>query len=418
MTVTSEQTAADSSTGSSLDVFDKIRGFDRPRQAEALGLYPYFIPLQSQAGPEVTMAHRPILMFGSNNYLGLTQHPAVREAATKALERFGTSCTGSRLLNGTLDLHLELEERLAAFARKEATLVFTTGYQTNLGVISALVGRHDVVITDRADHASIMDGCRLSFGEVVKFRHNDMAHLEQVLVEYAGRKGMLIVVDGVFSMEGDLINLPEVVRLKKKYGARLLLDDAHGTGALGQYGRGTAEHFGLEDDVDVLVSTFSKSLASTGGFVAGSRDLIYYIKHNARSLLFSASIPPASAAAALAALDICQTDLERRARLWHNIHRLKAGLLSLGLDTGRSESPVVPIIIGGELQLGFFWKELFKRGLFVNAAVPPAVEPGRALIRSSCIATHTDEHVDRALDIVAGAAKQLNIGRPEQRRAA
>lgn len=398
-----------------MDLFDKFKSFTRPREAQALGLYPYFIPLQSQAGPEVIIDGRPVLMFGSNNYLGLTQHAAVKKASKEAVEKYGTSCTGSRFMNGTLDLHVELERRLAAFVRKEDALVFTTGYQTNLGTISALVGRHDVVIMDRADHASIVDGCRLGFGEVVKFRHNDMEHLEQLLANYAGRKGILIVVDGVFSMEGDLINLPEVVRLKKKYGARLLLDDAHGFGVMGPNGRGTAEHFGLEDEVDILVGTFSKSLASTGGFVAGSAELIYYIKHNARSLMFSASIPPASAGAALAALDIIEKEPERRARLWYNVNKLAEGMVALGLDTGNSESHIRPIIIGEDYKLVHFWKLLFELGLFANPAVPPAVEPGRALIRTSCVATHTDEHLDRALEIIAKAAEMLEVRGPGAR---
>lgn len=392
-----------------MDPFGKCRTFDRPKAVEAMGCYPYFIPIQSQAGPEVTVDGRSLLMFGSNNYLGLTQHPAVISAAIEAVRKYGTSCTGSRFLNGTLDLHVELERRLAEFARKPGALVFTTGYQTNLGVISAIVGRHDLVVIDRVDHASVLDGCRLGWGDIVKFRHNDMGHLEQILKANLGKRGLVIVVDGIFSMEGDLCDLPGIVSLKKKYGARLILDDAHGIGVFGATGRGTAEHFGLEDEVDLLIGTFSKSLASTGGFVAGDEEVIYYLKHHARSLIFSASIPPASAAAALAAIDIIEREPERRANLWKVVKEWIAGLKELGLDTGQTASQIVPIVIGDEIKLTLFWRRLFDYGFYGNAAVPPGVEPGRALIRSSCIATHTREHVDRALAIVAQAARDLNL---------
>lgn len=392
-----------------MDPFEKCAAFDRPRAAEALGCYPYFIPIQSQAGPEVMVDGRPMLMFGSNNYLGLTQHPSVTEAAIKAVEKYGTSCTGSRFLNGTLDLHVQLEQRLAEFTRKPASLVFTTGYQTNLGVISALVGRHDVVVIDRTDHASIVDGCRLGWGEIIKYRHNDMEHLEQVLAANAEQHGVLLIVDGIFSMEGDLSNLAEIVRLKKKYGARLILDDAHGVGVLGESGRGTAEHFGVESEVDLIIGTFSKSIASTGGFVAGDADILYYIKHHARSMVFSASIPPASAAAALAALDVIESEPERRQHLWKIVAAWKSGLESLGMDTGATATQIVPIIVGDDMKLAFFWRRMFDYGLYANAAVPPAVDPGRALIRSSCIATHTEEHLDRALAIVERAARELGV---------
>lgn len=392
-----------------MDPFAKCAAFDRPRAAEALGIYPYFIPIQSQAGPEVVADGRKVLMFGSNNYLGLTQHPHVVEAARRAVEKYGTSCTGSRFLNGTLDLHVELEGRLAEFVRKPAALVFTTGYQANLGVISALVGRHDLAVIDRVDHASIVDGCRLGWGEVVKYRHNDMEHLEQILAANAGRRGLVIIVDGIFSMEGDICNLPAIVELKKKYGARLILDDAHGIGVLGEGGRGTAEHFGLLDEVDLLIGTFSKSLASTGGFVAGDPEVLYYIKHHARSMVFSASIPPASAAAALAALEVIQTEPERRDHLRKAVETWKSGLKAIGLDTGQTCTQIVPIIIGDDMRLAYFWRKLFDYGLYANAAVPPAVEPGRALIRSSCIATHTDEHLERALAVVERAARELGV---------
>ncbi|MER3448301.1 MAG: 8-amino-7-oxononanoate synthase [Chloroflexota bacterium] len=395
-----------------MDLFEKCRQFSRAstiQLAQAQQMYPYFIPLQSQAGPEVVINGRKMLMFGSNNYLGLTQHPEVVEAAIKAVEKYGTSCTGSRLLNGTLDLHEELEQELARWLGKEAALVFTTGFQTNLGAISALVGRRDVALIDRTDHASIVDATRLSFGQTARFKHNDMADLERLLEQYSPDHGVLIVVDGVFSMEGDLADLPRIVELKRRYGARLFLDDAHGLGVLGPTGRGTAEHFGLLDQVDVIMGTFSKSFASTGGFVAGPADVVWYIKHTARSFLFSASIPPASAAAALAALRIIQREPERLRRLWHNARVLKEGFERLGLSTGRSQSPIVPIILGDELKVGRFWKGLFDRGVYVNAAVAPAVTPGSELIRTSCIATHTDEHLERMLAAVAETAREVGL---------
>ena len=392
-----------------MDPFEKVRSFTRPQQVAALGLYPYFIPISSQAGAEVVLRGRSMLMFGSNNYLGLTEDERVKEAAIQALHRFGTSCTGSRFLNGTLDLHLELEERLASWAQKEATLVFTTGYQANLGAVSALASRHDLIICDRADHASIVDGARLSYAEVAKFKHNDLAQLEQILAENQGKRGMLIVVDGVFSMEGDLADLPGIVALKNRYGARLIVDDAHGVGVYGDQGRGTASHFGLQHEVDVIIGTFSKSFASTGGFVAADADVIRYVKHHGRSMVFSAAIPPASAGAALRALDIIESEPERREALWRNVERWRTGLLALGLDLGTSCSQIVPIIIGEDMRLAMFWRKLFDAGLFTNPAVAPAVDPGRALLRTSCIATHTTEHVDRALDIVATIGERLHV---------
>ena len=394
-----------------MDPFAKCKTNPRVTQTRALGLYPYFIPLASESGPEVRVDGRSLLMFGSNNYLGLTQHPQVKAAAVAAIERYGTSCTGSRLLNGTLELHEELEARIARFTGKEAALIFTTGFQANLGTIAALVGRDDVAVIDRADHASILDGCRLAFGEVVKYRHNDMDDLERFLRRYAGDKGIVIIVDGVFSMHGDLASLPEIVRLKRKYEARLIVDDAHGIGVLGPRGRGTAAHFGLEDDVDVIVGTFSKAFASTGGFLAADARIIDYVRHAARPFLFSASIPPAQAATALAALDVMESERQALERLWANLDRWKSGLEALELDTGRSETPIVPIVIGDDLTMLAFWRRLFEAGLFVNAAVAPAVEPGNALLRTSCMATHTAEHLERALEVVREAGHQLALVR-------
>ncbi len=394
-----------------MDPFAKCRTNPRVTQAEALGLYPYFVPLATESGPEVRVDGRSLLMFGSNNYLGLTQHPRVKAAAVAAIEKYGTGCTGSRLLNGTLDLHEELEARIARFMGTEAALVFTTGFQANLGTIAALVGRDDVAVIDRANHASIVDGCRLAFGEVAKYRHNDMEDLERALARHAGERGLVIIVDGVFSMHGDLANLPEIVRLKRKYGARLIVDDAHGVGVLGPNGRGTAAHFGLEADVDVVVGTFSKSFASTGGFVAADARIVSYVKHTARSFLFSASIPPSQAAAALAALDVMESEREPFERLWANTARWKSGLEELRLDTGCSATPIVPVVIGDDLRMALFWRKLFDAGVFVNAAVAPAVEPGNALLRTSCMATHTEDHLERALEVVREVGLQLDLVR-------
>jgi len=392
-----------------LDLFDKCGRLTKPREAQLGGFYPYFVPIESPSGPEVIIGGKPMIMLGSNNYLGLTQHPTVIEAARAAIDRYGTGCTGSRLLNGTLDLHQELERRLARFVGKESALVFTTGFQVNLGVISALVGRNDVLILDRADHASIVDGARLSFGKTVRFPHNDMGQLERILQAHAGSSGCLIVVDGVFSMEGDLANLPEIVRLAQRYGARVMVDDAHGVGVMGPDGRGTAHHFGLEEQVDLIMGTFSKSFASTGGFVAGSEEVIYYIKHTARAFLFSASIPPASAAAALAALDVIESEPERVDKLWANARRMKHELDALGFDTGASTTPIIPIVVGEEYRLAFLWRKVFDSGVFVNAAVAPAVEPDHALLRTSYMATHEPRHLDRALAVFEQAGKEFGL---------
>jgi 8-amino-7-oxononanoate synthase len=391
------------------DVFDKCGRLTKPREAQLAGCYPFFVPVGSSSGPEVTIEGRPTIMLGSNNYLGLTQHPHVVESARRALDKYGTGCTGSRLLNGTLELHIELEQRLAAYMQKEAALVFTTGFQVNLGVISALIGRNDVLVLDRADHASIVDGSRLAFGKTVRYPHNDMVALERILDTHAGGHGILIVVDGVFSMEGDLARLPEIVRLAKRYGARVMVDDAHGIGVMGEGGRGTAEHFGLNDQVDLIMGTFSKSFASTGGFIAGSEEVVYFIKHIARAFLFSASIPPASAAAALAALDVMERQPELRTQLWDNSRYMKESLTGLGLDTGTSETPIIPIVVGDEYKAAFLWRRMFDNGVFVNAAVAPAVEPDRALLRTSYMATHQREHLDRALGVFERAGKEFGL---------
>jgi 8-amino-7-oxononanoate synthase len=391
------------------DLFAKVATLTKPRQVEEMGCYPFFIPIESEAGPVVVINGRPMVMLGSNNYLGLTQDPRVKEAAIKAIEKYGSGCTGSRLMNGTLDLHRRLEARLADFVHKEDSLVFTTGFQTNLGVISALAGRHDTIVLDRSVHASIIDGCRLSLAETVRFKHNDMQDLERVLRSIDPKRGILIIVDGEYSMEGDVANVPELVRLKQEVGARLMIDEAHSVGVFGEGGRGVAEHFGLLDEVDLYTATFSKSFASIGGFVAGNADVLYYVRHMARALLFSAALPPASTAAVLAALDIIETEPERRAVLWKNTNKLLSGLRSLKFTTGKSESPVIPLIVGDEMRLALFWRGLFDGGVFSNAAVSPAVEPDRALIRLSLMATHTTEQLDFALDVMERTGREQGI---------
>ncbi|MCS7215768.1 MAG: pyridoxal phosphate-dependent aminotransferase family protein [Thermodesulfovibrio sp.] len=390
------------------DVFEKCFKFTIAYELQKIGVYPYFRMIESAQGPEVIMNGRKMIMIGSNNYLGLTNHPKVKEAAINAIKKYGTGCAGSRFLNGTLDIHVELEEKLARFMRKEAALIFTTGFQVNLGVISSLIGKDDVVIIDKMDHASIVDGCRLSFGEVKRYKHNDIDDLERVLKE-SDNKAALVVVDGVFSMEGDIVKLPEVVALCKKYGARLMVDDAHGIGVLGATGRGTAEHFGLEDEVDMIMGTYSKSLASIGGFIAGQKDVINYIKHFARAFIFSASPPPASVAAVSAAIDIIESEPERREKLWKNTNKMLKGFRELGFDIGVAETPIIPVIVG-EDELAFkFVMMLQEEGIFANVAVSPAVPPGKALIRTSYMATHTDEHLDRVLEAFKKVGKALGV---------
>jgi 8-amino-7-oxononanoate synthase len=378
----------------------------RAKEAMEAGLYPYFIPLSDTEATEVTIGDHRLIMIGSNNYLGLTTHPKVRQAAIEATERFGPSCTGSPFLNGTLELHLELRRRLAEFVGKEATLVFPTGMQVNLGTISAVVGRGDFVITDKEDHASIVDGCRLAFGTTRRFNHNDMEHLDRVLAGIPEDAGALVVVDGVYSMGGDIALLPEIVELCKKYGARLMVDDAHSVGVLGG-GRGTAAHFGLTDEVDLIMGTFSKSFASLGGFIAGDADVIDFIKYHARALIFSASITPASTAAAMAALEVMQEEPERIARVNQIGERMREEYRKLGFDVGVSETPVVPIIIGDDIPTVLAWKTLFDAGVYTNPVVPPGVPPESSRLRTSYMATHTDEQLDRVVAAFADLAKML-----------
>ncbi|MBN2380110.1 pyridoxal phosphate-dependent aminotransferase family protein [candidate division WOR-3 bacterium] len=383
-----------------MDLFKKCEDFySIVARVKDEGYYPYFIPIDSQPDHDVVIDGRHMIMLGSNNYLGLTADPRVKEAAVKATEKYGTSCTGSRFLNGTLDIHIELEERLASFLHKEDCICFPTGYQTNLGSIAALVQRGDYVITDKLDHASIIDGAFLSRGAMKRFVHNDMDSLKRVLASLPADSGKLVVVDGIFSMEGDLAPLPELLPVAKKYGARILVDEAHSVGVMGSTGAGVVEHFGATDEVDLIMGTFSKSFASLGGFVAGEGKVITFIRHNARSLIFSASITPASVAAALKALEIIISEPERRSRLWQNTRMMLTRLPELGFDIGTSETPVIPLHIGDDMKTLFFWKELHNAGVFVNPVLPPAVPPSKSLIRTSYMATHTSEELDRALQI-------------------
>jgi 8-amino-7-oxononanoate synthase len=391
-----------------MDIFDKCPEFTTARQAMKGGYYPFFIPMSDNEGSEAIYQGRRVIMCGSNNYLGLTIHPKVREAAIDAIRRFGTSCTGSRFVNGTLELHEQLERELAAWVGKEAALVFTTGMQTNLGVISALVARGDAVILDKDDHASIVDGARLSWGELKRFRHSDLADLERVLQTLPDEAGRLVIVDGLFSMGGDLTPLPELVPLCKRYGARLMVDDAHAMGVFGG-GRGTAAHFGLQDGVDLIMSTFSKSFASIGGFVAGDDVVIHYIKHHARALIFSASNSPSNTAAALAALHVMQEEPERIERVNQVGERMRAELKRLGFNTGNSVSPIVPIYIGDDMRTVFFWKLLFENGVFVNPVISPAVPEGQQLVRTSYMAIHTDAQLERALEVFEMAGKRVGL---------
>jgi 8-amino-7-oxononanoate synthase len=391
------------------DIFEKCEKFTAARAAIAAGVYPYFHVIESGQDPEVIVEGRKMIMLGSNNYLGLTSHPKLKEAAIKATREFGVGCVGSRFLNGTLALHIELEERLAKFCRKEAALVFATGMQTNLGAISALAGKRDVIVTDKYDHASIIDGCRLSYGHMKRYRHNDMHDLERILRSPADGGGTLIAVDGVFSMEGDVCDLPAIVELAKKYGARVLVDDAHGIGVLGSRGAGVADHFGLDDETDIIIGTFSKSFACVGGFVAATEPVIHYLKHFARSMIFSASLPPANVASVLAALDIIESEPERRERLAAVADKMRAGLQNLGFDTGESTTPIIPVIVGDDLTARTMWRKLFDAGIFTTPIMTPAVPENRALIRVSCMATQTDEQVDKVLEVFDKVGHEMSV---------
>ena len=392
-----------------MDLFDKCKKFTRAKELMATGFYPYFKAIQSGAGSKITVDGREVIMIGSNNYLGLTQHPKVIEALIKAAEKYGSGCTGSRFLNGTLDLHEELEENLAQFIGRQAALVFSTGFQTNLGTISALIGRDDLIFADSENHASIVDGCRLAFGKTIKYKHNDLADLQKRLKAHDHVAGRLIITDGVFSMGGEIANLPGLIELSQKYNAKLFVDDAHSIGVLGEHGNGTASHFGLIDKVDITMGTFSKSLGSIGGFIAGDEDVIHYIKHFSRPLIFSASMPPSAVATVIAALEIIQNEPERRERLWHNTKKMNQGFEQLGFNTANSETPIISVIIGEDEKTFYFWKRLFESGVYANPVISPAVPPGMSLMRTSYMATHTDDELDQVLETFEKIGRELEI---------
>jgi 8-amino-7-oxononanoate synthase len=391
-----------------MDIFEKCRNYTAAKEAISAGTYPYFIPMSENEGTEVEFKGHRLIMCGSNNYLGLTTHPQVKEAARNAVERYGTSCTGSRFLNGTLEMHEQLEHELAEWVGKEAALLFSTGMQVNLGTISALVNRGDIVVLDKDDHASIVDGAWLSGGDIQRFRHNDISHFERVLKSLPEDKAKMVVVDGLFSMEGDIAPLPEMAPLCKKYGARLMVDDAHAMGVLGG-GRGTAAHFGLTSEVDLIMSTFSKSFASLGGFIAGDEPVIHYIKHHARALIFSASPTPANTAAALAALQVMRDDPTLSEKVNRNAQFMRDGFHRLGFDTGKSVTPVIPVIIGDDEKTFLTWKLLFENGVFVNPVISPAVTPGRQLLRTSYMATHTLDQLSCVLEIFEKVGKRVGL---------
>jgi 8-amino-7-oxononanoate synthase len=389
-------------------LFDKCRQFTKAREARVAGLYPYFKPISESEDTAVMIEGKKRIMLGSNNYLGLTHHPKVLEAAQRALVRYGSGCTGSRFLNGTLDLHEQLEADLATFLGKEACLVFSTGYSANLGLVSGLVGRNDLVLLDKLDHASIVDGAKLSYGETERFNHGDLAGLERKLLRAQGR-GVMIIVDGVYSMEGDIADVPGLSRLARQYGAAFAIDDAHALGVIGPNGDGTAAHFGMTDEVDIIAGTFSKSLASIGGFVAATENVIDFLKHHARPLIFTASLPPANTAGVLAALEVLQQEPERRTQLWANTRHLMDGIRGLGFDTGPTETPIVPVIIGPLDLTLIFWRMLFEAGVFTNPVVPPAVPAAQCRLRTSLMATHSPDQIDFCLEAFGRIGRELGV---------
>ena len=388
---------------------DKLAKYDLPQQIMAKGVYPYFRCIESGQNTEVMMSGHKVLMFGSNSYLGLTNHPKVIEAAVEATRKYGTGCAGSRFLNGTLDLHLALEKELAEFVGKEEAIIYSTGFQVNLGVVSCVTGRNDYILCDELDHASIVEGRRLSFSTAAKFKHNDMEDLERELQKCNPESIKLIVVDGVFSMEGDMANLPEIVRLKKKYNASIMVDEAHGLGVLGRQGRGTCDHFGVTDDVDLIMGTFSKSLAAIGGFIASNASVINYLRHNSRSYIFSASNTPAATAAARAALHIMKTEPERIQHLWDVTNYALTSFRQLGFEIGNTSTPIIPLYVRDMDKTFQVTTMLFEEGVFVNPVVPPACSPNDTLIRFSLMATHTKEQVDIAIEKLVKCFKALDI---------
>ncbi|MEW6086809.1 MAG: pyridoxal phosphate-dependent aminotransferase family protein [bacterium] len=390
-------------------ILEKVRKFELAKKVQAMGLYPYFREIESGLDTEVIIGGKKILMFGSNSYLGLNTHPEVKKASLDAVEKYGTGCAGSRFLNGTLDIHVQLEEELADFVGKEASLLFSTGFQVNLGTLSGLIGRNEYIIADKYNHASIVDGCRLSFGKTLKYEHNDIDDLGRVLKSIPADKSKLVVTDGIFSMEGDIVALPGIVDAAEKYNASIMLDDAHSIGVLGKNGAGTASHFNLTEKVYLIMGTFSKSLASLGGFIASDKDTIHYLKHHSRELIFSASMPPANVASVSAALHVMKREPERIEKLWQNTKRMLNGTKDLGLNVGRSETPVIPVYVGDSITCFKMCKMLQDEGIFVNPAVPPAVSEGACIIRLSLMATHTNVQIDFALSKIKKVARELKI---------
>ncbi len=390
------------------DLFDKAKTFTRAKEAMELGLYPYFRALSDSEGTTATFEDKEVIMIGSNNYLGLTTDPRVRSAAEEAVNRYGTSVTGSRFLNGTLELHLELDRRLAEFVGKEAALVFPTGYQTNVGTVSALINKGDYVIIDKEAHACVVDGCMMSRGEMKRFRHNDMDDLDRVLSKIPADAPKLVVVDGVYSMGGDIAPLPKIVEICKRHGARVMVDDAHGIGVTGG-GHGTVHHFGLTDEVDLIMGTFSKSFASIGGFIAGSADIVHYIQHHARSLIFSAALPASNVMAVLKALDIIESEPEHVEKLWDNANYMRDGLKRLGYNVGNSNTPIIPVIIGDDYRTMLAWQALINEGVYTNPVGPPGVPPNQSLLRTSYMATHERHHLDAALEKFEIVGRNLDL---------
>ncbi len=388
---------------------DKLSGYDAPQKVMQAGIYPYFRAIESEQDTVVVINGKKVLMFGSNSYLGLTSHPKVKEAAIAAIRKYGTGCAGSRFLNGTLDIHIKLEEKLASFVHKDGALCYSTGFQVNLGVVSLIAGRNDYLLLDELDHASIIEGSRLSFSKVLKYAHNDMSALESKLKLCEDGRIKMIVVDGIFSMEGDIVKLPEIVELAKKYKASIMVDDAHSLGVLGVNGSGTASHFGLTDEVDLIMGTFSKSFASLGGFIAADKEVINFIKHNSRTLIFSASMTPSSAAAVLASIEIMENEPERITHLWDMTHYALKGFKDAGFEIGKSETPIIPLFIRDDIKALQLTQVLLEDGVFVNPVVSPAVPKEDSLIRYSLMATHTREQVEISIDKITKAAKSLGI---------
>lgn len=401
---------ANTKKGISMNLLRETLGrYDAPQKAKAMGVYPYFRPIESDQDTVVRIGGKPVLMFGSNSYLGLTNHPRLKEGAIKAIEKYGTGCAGSRFLNGTLDIHLQLEERLARLVGKDEALVYATGFTANSGVVPCLAGREDYLLFDELDHASIIEGKRLSFAKQLKYKHNDMASLEKQLKRCAPDRIKVIVVDGVFSMEGDIVRLPEVVELAKRYNASIMVDEAHSLGVFGAHGAGICEHFGLTQDVDVIMGTFSKSLGTIGGFVAADKEIINYLKHNSRTLIFSASITPASTGCVLAALDVMAEETWRMEALWRNTRQALEGFRQAGFEIGPTQSPIIPLYVRDNLKTFRLTRMLMDDGVFVNPVVAPAVPPEDTLIRYSLMATHTPEQIDESVCKITKAAKALGI---------